>query len=1061
MKRILVFALSALASAFVSAETVRVTICERDPGADYWAAADAHFCERIMDEVLKNAGLQPELQEFGADYLFIPATTEVLYSVFKTPKLEKRYRFPMQPIGNMHFALYALPDKAAKLLSTKISDWGSLKVAYSPVSQGADDDRQRYFEHAKLNPQYVEYETSAGAVEALKKGEVDVLFLYTPLGKRPEGLTEVVPIGDRNVYFAVRKDRPRLFKRLVHEYREWYIANIDKYDAWREELLGIPPPTNRVRVAAYCRGDLFDVKSDGTRTGTIADWMKALAAHAKWTVDFVYGEYDESIASVKAGELDLVGGVGFAPIHRGRLLYPHTPIGMIRVYLWARADSGFIPGNPESWKGMSVGLLAGTQSAFRVKQELAIHDLDIICNEYLSDKELTDAFLAGDIDACVDVEKPELTEAIALHVYASHPMYICAAPGRTELFERLETALDEICEDIPRYTRMMNERHYGIRSGRAAFTLNEAEWLAQRVASGKPVEIDLSPWPFPLCDQNGELIGFAGLLFGEISKRTGLKFAVAPQSGMVTAEAKFLRGETEFWVPYPKEPEFMAVGATPVFSLPVPQMFAEFAGSENMYREYTMYANNGTPEELVGILRKTVSSIDADVIQEYFMMTISERSTVHRVFGHTASELVHIFMIIGAVLVLVIMVYGGTMLILWRREATKATQAAHRAEEHAQAKSRFLAMMSHELRTPLNAVIGFAEFLSSHGLDEKKRIEYTEGILLTSNALLELINDILDFSKLEAGAMKMRSGMCVFSTLMNELPAIFGYRVRKHGVELNVKKVGSEDIPTIKLSQQGMRQILINIVGNAAKFTEHGEIKVLYGWVPWSNTLHIEVRDTGCGISQEKMDKLFDPFVQDFEARMKGGSRENKGTGLGLPIVKRMIDAAEGTIRATSEVGKGTAFIIDIPNLEIVTEEETQEDVKPQTEEEKKIEIHDILVVDDMAINRKILGIHLHNLGYGKIHFAENGVAAMKEMRNWTPDIVLTDMWMPEMDGAQLAAAMMAEPRLANIPIVAVTADVDVDASYDMRLFTKIVAKPVTHEKLAKLFDEIKSGAKG
>ena len=225
-------------------------------------------------------------------------------------------------------------------------------------------------------------------------------------------------------------------------------------------------------------------------------------------------------------------------------------------------------------------------------------------------------------------------------------------------------------------------------------------------------------------------------------------------------------------------------------------------------------------------------------------------------------------------------------------------------------------MMSHELRTPLNAVIGFAEFLSREDLDEKRRREYTEGVVLSSTALLELINDILDLSKLEAGAMKMRSGSCDIGLLLRELPAIFGYRVRRHGVKLVMDAPKHGEVPIVALSQQGMRQILINLVGNSAKFTDSGEIGVRMRWIAETRTFHFEIWDTGCGISDEKLSKLFDPFVQDIASRMKSSGGETKGTGLGLPIVKRMVDNAGGTITVRSELGKGTTFIIDIPELD-------------------------------------------------------------------------------------------------------------------------------------------------
>ena len=287
--------------------------------------------------------------------------------------------------------------------------------------------------------------------------------------------------------------------------------------------------------------------------------------------------------------------------------------------------------------------------------------------------------------------------------------------------------------------------------------------------------------------------------------------------------------------------------------------------------------------------------------------------------------------------------------------------------------------------------------------------------------------------------MQMRDGICDFAQLLRELPAIFGYRVRRHGVKLAIAGPRDGEMPLVKLSQQGMRQILINLVGNAAKFTEQGEIAVTTLWLSQSRTLRIEVRDTGCGISKDKMNRLFDPFVQDIKSRMMVSAGEVKGTGLGLPIVKRMVEAAEGTIRAESELGRGTQA------SSAKSAEKTLQLAVPER----------VLVVDDMTMNRKILGIHLKNLGIPDIRFAENGEVAVEVMREWVPDLVLTDMWMPKMDGSQLAEAMCRDRRLAEVPVVAVTADVDVGSTYDMSLFAKIISKPVTTDKLRALFGSL------
>ena len=1044
---VLVAVLLALAA---RAETVKVADCERDPRLDFWAAADNDFCTAIMADVFKAAGVETERLEFDDSGRMEVTNADVLCSAFRTKKLLQDFDFPQQPLGRMHFALYATPSRAMELMSKKITEWPRLRIGYSPVSQGqmSNDDRTKYFEHARLAPTYVEIPTSKGAVQALHDGEIDALFLYTPFGKRPEGVVEVVPIGSRNVYFAVNKRKPQLLKKLARAYRDCYIDNIDKYDALREKFLGVPKPQRRVRVAAYSRGDLFEVTPDGERSGALEVWMKSIVGHTHWTVDYVYGDYDESIADVMSGRLDVIGGIGFTAQRRDQFRYPHTPMGMLRVYLWANPKSLYKPGRPETWHGMKVGLLASTISAQRARRQFD-GDESISCVEFSSDREMLSAYFNGDIDACVDVEMPELKDETALHLYASHPMYICTSLQRKDLFEQLEQAMDEICDDFPKYLRMISEHHYGMRSDMAALSMEESNWLARRIRNDTPIAIDFSPWPFPLFDAKGKPMGFAADLLAEIGQRTGLRLSIAPQSDINTAEAKFLRGDTDLWIPYPVKASAATYGAESVFALPVPQAVAQEMGAEDLYEEFEMFARPNVPKELVSILGKVMTGIDQTQLQEMFMADAAERQVVHRVFGMTRDELKRTFVEIAAVVLLIVAVYGIVMGVLLRRQIKRANRAAEIAEEHAQAKTRFLAMMSHELRTPLNAVVGFAEFLSREGTDESLKRDYTEGILLSSNALLELINDILDLAKLDAGAMDMRSGACDMNQLLKELPAIFGYRVRRHGVKLRVDS-GETPIPVVKLYQQGMRQVLINIVGNAAKFTEEGEIVVLARWLAETKTLHVEVSDTGCGISDEKMAKLFDPYVQDIASRMKSASGETKGTGLGLPIVKRMVESAGGSISAESALGKGTKFVIEIPGLDTVeiahTAAQSAADTMAAALPER------ILVVDDMVMNRKILGTHLGLMGIKDIRYAENGKKALEVMDEWIPDVVLTDMWMPEMDGTQLAEAMRRERRLAEVPIVAVTADVDVGSTYDLSLFAKVISKPVTGEKLRMLF---------
>jgi len=1049
----------AAGAAAARGEAVSVAACERDPAADFWAAADVRFCQNVMDEVFALAGVEPRPAGFGADGMMSTADAEVVCSAFRTPRLLRDYDFPVQPLGRMHYGLYTTPDRAESMLAMRITDWPRMKVAYSPVSQGQleNSDREDYFRQADLSPEYVEYPESTGAVEGLKKGEVDVLFLYTPYGKRPEGLVEIVPLGSRNVYFAVRQDRPELLERLTAAYREWYIDHIDRSDAWREELLGIPKPEKRVRIAAFSRGDLFRVSPDGTRSGVVAEWFRSLCEMTRWTPDYVYGDYDQSLRDVRTGRLDMVGGIGYTPENAADFLFPHVPIGVLRLYLWTHRGTPYLAGRPDTWAGMKLGVLTGTPTAGMVREQMEADPHGVEVKEYASERELAADYESGAVDACVSIEMPVLAKDRALRFYGAHQMYLACATNRPELFAELERVMDQAGDHFPTYLRMLRKRHHGVHNELSELTTAEAEWLARRKRDPAPVTVDFSPWPFPVADAEGNPEGFPKALLEELSQRTGLHFAPAPQTKIQTATAKFLRGDTALWAPYPAVAEEEKYGAVKVVSVPVPPHCAATFGAADVRQDFVLLARPETPEELVGILRKAFAGMSTDRLQEMFSDAVAGRKAQKRLFGLGEEELKRYGALAGLGFFGLVTVYGAVMMVLLKRHARRAEEAALRAEESAQAKTRFLAMMSHELRTPLNAVIGFAEFLERDGLDAPRREEFVQGIITSATTLLDLINDILDLSKLEAGAMRMRTGGCSVAAAMAELPAIFGYRTEENNVSLRVERVGDADVPDVVLSKQGFRQILLNLVGNASKFTKDGVISVEYGWTPegaGKGTLRLEVRDTGCGISPEKMDRLFDPFVQDIGMRMQGAESKTKGTGLGLPIVKRLVDAAGGRIAVKSEIGKGTAISVTFPSLCVAA----RAPEKPSGDGGAAKVPGSALVVDDISINRKVLGIHLKNLGVGDVRFAENGFRALEAMRGWTPEVVLTDMWMPGMDGRKLSEAMAADGRLSKIPLVAVTADVEMENGLGARHFSKTLAKPVTNAKLRALFGELDAG---
>ena len=385
-----------------------------------------------------------------------------------------------------------------------------------------------------------------------------------------------------------------------------------------------------------------------------------------------------------------------------------------------------------------------------------------------------------------------------------------------------------------------------------------------------------------------------------------------------------------------------------------------------------------------------------------------------------------------------------------RRKEEGLREAAEKAQAAARAKTTFLATMSHEIRTPLNAVVGFSETLARlSGLPAEAR-ECTEGISQSANALLDLINDILDFAKLESGTdIGMLRGECDLGALFREMKTVFRYSARARGIELRCSIPAG--FPRLHLSPTRFRQILLNLVGNAVKFTPKGFVEWTASCEPAGEgavSLAIDVRDTGIGISAKDLETIFDPFVQS--GALRPDARAQKGTGLGLPIVRRLVAACGGTVDAESELGKGSVFHVRIGRVETVAAPAAAAPPRPADAAAPAVPDDFVpMLVDDIPLNLRILALHFRSLGIRDTIQAESGEQALELLRTRRPSAVFTDLWMPGMDGAALARAIRAEPAFAGVPVVAVTADNDASASFDASVFDDILVKPLATEKVA------------
>jgi len=339
------------------------------------------------------------------------------------------------------------------------------------------------------------------------------------------------------------------------------------------------------------------------------------------------------------------------------------------------------------------------------------------------------------------------------------------------------------------------------------------------------------------------------------------------------------------------------------------------------------------------------------------------------------------------------------------------------AEETAQLKQEFLANMSHEIRTPMNAIIGFTNILMESEIGPTQK-EYVSSIKTSGESLLVLINDILDFSKIEAGKMSIEQVPFNLKKLLSDLEKTYSFKAEEKGLSLNVKSLGSWPENLIG-DPVRINQVLVNLVGNAIKFTEKGEVNIFIQAekeVDKNIDLIFRVQDTGVGIPQEKIGSIFESFTQ-----VSGNyTRKVGGTGLGLAIVKNLVGLMHGEIRLMSEPGEGSEFAVKLPlgiaKVQLPVNAENSDD-QGNAEALKNLRV---LVVEDNTLNQKLA---LHILGQLDVDsdLASNGIEAIEKIKAKPFDLILMDIQMPEMDG--LTATSIIRNELNNeVPIIALTA---------------------------------------
>lgn len=438
----------------------------------------------------------------------------------------------------------------------------------------------------------------------------------------------------------------------------------------------------------------------------------------------------------------------------------------------------------------------------------------------------------------------------------------------------------------------------------------------------------------------------------------------------------------------------------------------------------------------------------------------------HELLGTVGNKLHSEFIMITASILLVIglMIFLPVDIIISRLlrgfeiKRHEADVALENAKEADRAKSEFLATMSHEIRTPMNGVLGMAELLSKTDLDERQQV-FSGVILKSSNALLEIINDILDFSKIDAQQLQLQDEVCDVGELVGEVATLLATRANEKDVEL-VMRIQPDMPKGVSVDGVRLRQIIINIVGNAIKFTEQGHVLINVSSFESSKANHslikFEVEDTGIGISEDKVDHIFDKFSQVDSSN----TRRFEGTGLGLAISARLVGLMGGDIAVTSQLGVGSKFFFSL-DLPIENSDSFEELV--DTAHNTKMRA---LVVDDNEVNRAILVEQLSSWGHECIAVESGAMAleflnAAQNQYDINVDVVILDFQMPEMTGADVLREIRSNEAIADTKVLLLSSVDQSDLIKSLHEFNLDghLSKPVRGSELKVVIDQILMGS--
>ena len=756
--------------------------------------------------------------------------------------------------------------------------------------------------------------------------------------------------------------------------------------------------TQKLRVGYYAYTGFNMIDADGSYSGYSYELLQKIARYRN--VIYEYDGYDSDVNDVmqmlEDGEIDVIPDLRITPDREDRFDFTTSPVGTITSMLTVRAGNRtVIAGEYSTYNGMTVGFSHDGNGRNQSFIEFAAdHNFTYTAVFYDTDDELAKALHKGEITAALTNANRITTDEWVLETFDETPFYMAVRKGDTQTLALLNGALAEMDRQEPSWQVDLHERYSNTsRSSTLALTAEEQAYLYDTNAGSKVWTVAVNPdrYPYSYKDQKGNWTGISVKLFDLLARRAGIYYRLLDADTRDDYMDLLQNGKADLSLAF----------------------FNDLSHAEQLgYKLTDPYLSAGF-------------------------------SWVRLLYQY---PLVMVFLCVCAVSVAA----GAILLVRARSFRLKMTSALHKAEEASQAKTEFLSNMSHDIRTPINGIMGMLDIAEANFDDQARVKDCLVKMRGAASHLLSLINDVLDMAKVESGTMQMLDADFDLRELLNSCCGIIEGQLNDRDVTLT-KQIGPFWHPRLRGSELHIRQVLLNILSNAVKYTpDSGTINFYARETLFEEGLvhlRIEIADTGIGMSEEFLQHIFEPFTQEQQT-----SRTTyKGTGLGMAITKKLVDQMHGSLDVESTPGKGSTFTVRL-SLPLA---ETAYDTP---EEEPPADLHGLhlLMAEDNELNREIAVTLLEEQG-AAITTAENGREAVELFQNapqGTFDAVLMDVMMPEMNGLEATRAIRAFehcPPESGIPIIAMTANVfadDVKACLEAGMNSH-VGKPLDMQVLA------------